>query len=78
MEKEIEKTVQTLIADNFKINATRSDDLFLLGLMPRDLVKVVCLVENEYNIQFSESELVQNKFNTIANIVSVINQHIRG
>lgn len=77
MEKEIEKAVKVLIAENFKVNIDKADNLYLLGLTPRDIVKLVYLVEGKYDIQFSEDELIQNEFNVITNIVSAIKQHMR-
>lgn len=76
MEKEIEKNVKVLIAENFKVNVDKADDLYLLGLMPRDVVKLVYLIEDKYSIQFSENELTQNKFNLVTNIVSAIKRHM--
>lgn len=75
-EKEIEKNVKAIIAGNFKLNVDRDDDLYLLGLKPRDVVRLVYLIEEKYDIQFGESELIQCKFNMISNIVSAIRQHM--
>ena len=73
MEKQLEKNIQTLIAEHFNVEVGKTDNLYLLGLMPRDIVKLVYLIESKFNIQFSESELTQVTFDSIVNIVSAIN-----
>lgn len=73
LEKQLEKNIQTLIAEHFNVEVGKTDNLYLLGLMPRDIVKLVYLIESKFNIQFSESELTQVTFDSIVNIVSAIN-----
>lgn len=75
-EKEVEKNVKAIIAGNFKLNVDKDDDLYLLGLKPRDVVRLVYLIEEKYDVQFGESELIECKFNIISNIVSAIKQHM--
>lgn len=77
MEKKIEKDVQALVMEHFNINADKEDNLYLLGIMPRDMVKLVYLLEDKYRIQFSESDLSHATFDSIQNLAVAVNQHIQ-
>lgn len=76
MEEQIEKDLKALISDNFNINADSADNLYLLGIMPRDMVKLVYLLEDKYGIRFIESDLLHDKFDSIHDLAVVVNQHI--
>lgn len=79
MEEQIKKELETLIVEQFNINldqVSATNNLYLLGMLPRDVVKLVLLVEDEFDIHFSEIELVENKFDTISGISFIISQHM--
>ena len=73
LEKQLENKIQTNNSEQISVEVGKTDNLYLLGLMPRDIVKLVYLIESKFNIRFSESELTQVTFDNIANIVSAIN-----
>lgn len=77
MEKQIEKELKALIFDHFNVNADNADNLYLLGIMPRDMVKMVYLLEDKYGIRFSESELSHDKIDNIHDLTVAVNQHIQ-
>lgn len=77
MEKQIEKDLRTLIYAHFNVNADNADNLYLLGIMPRDMVKLVYLLEDKYGIRFIESDLLHDKFDNIHNLAVAVNQHIQ-
>lgn len=77
LEKQIEKDVQALVIEQFNINADKEDNLYLLGIMPRDMVKLVYLLEDKYGIQFSESDLLHTTFDSIHNLAVAVNHHIQ-
>lgn len=77
METQIEKDVRSLVVKHFNINAGREDNLYLLGIMPRDIVKLVYLLEDKYGIQFSESDLLHTRFDNIHNLAMAVNQYIQ-
>lgn len=77
VEEQIEKELKALISDYFNINADSADNLYLLGIMPRDMVKLVYLLEDKYGIRFIESDLLHDKFDNIHDLAVVVNQHIQ-
>ncbi len=77
MEKQIETDVKALIIKHFNINADGEDNLYLLGIMPRDVLKLVYLLEGKYDIQFSETDLLHTRFDSIHALAATIDQHLQ-
>lgn len=76
LENQIEKDVKALVIEYFNINAGKDDNLYLLGIMPRDIVKMVYLLEDKYSIRFSENDLLHNRFDSIHALVVAVKQHL--
>ena len=77
MEGQIKHNLKKIILEQFNIDEGKVDNLYLLGLMPRDVLRLVLYIENEYDIHFTENELVENKFDSIENIALVVSKHIQ-
>ena len=80
MEGQIKHNLKKIILEQFNIDEDKLgkvDKLYLLGLMPRDVLRLVLYIENEYDIHFTENELVENKFDSIENIALVVSKHIQ-
>lgn len=78
MEKQIKRDVYTILKEQFGVNISvdeKIESLYLLGLMPRDLIRVVFIIENKYNFQFSKTELITTRFDSIDDIILTILQH---
>lgn len=76
LEKQIEKDVKSLFIEYFNINADEDDNLYLLGIMPRDIVKMVYLLEDKYSIRFSENDLLHTKFDSIHALAVAVKQYL--
>lgn len=79
LERQIRKEVETFMIEQFNVNVdkmSKNENFYLLGLNPRDVVKLVLWIENKYNIHFTETELVENKFDSIADVIFAIKQHL--
>lgn len=79
MKEHIKKSLIMLVVNQFGISkddVERTQSLYMLGLLPRDIVKLVLLVENEYEFQFSKEELVSRRFDNINDIIQLIDQHM--
>lgn len=78
MENNIEKELKGFLLECCGIdfrNVDKNDNLYLHGMMPRDMVKFVLFIENKYCIHFSENELVEKKFDTLGDIELAVIQH---
>lgn len=62
---------------NVKVSDVKKS-LFLpeIGLQPRDLVKLVTLIEDKYNFRFSESELSMDEFDCLGKLAAIIYTHL--
>ncbi len=76
MKDQVEKELKSLILEHFNANIDKTDSLYLSGLMPRDMVKLVYLLESKYGIHFSEKELIEIKLDKFQDLVQAINYHI--
>ena len=79
MEEQIRKDIEAFMIEHCSINVNKIDEtsnFYLLGIMPRDVVKLVLLIEDKYSIHFSEKELVRNRFDSIADIILTIKQYM--
>lgn len=76
MKNQVEKELKSFILEHFNVNFDKTDSLYLSGLMPRDMVKLVYLLESKYGIHFSEKELIETKFDKFQDLVQVIEYHI--
>ena len=77
--QDILQELNSILLDNFNVkNFDSQKSLFSsdIGLYPRDLVKLVMLVEHKYNIQFSETELSGDRFDCLEEIASIICMHL--
>lgn len=46
MKDQVEKELKSLILEHFNANIDKTDSLYLSGLMPRDMVKLVyCIID---------------------------------
>jgi len=43
-----------------------------IGMKPRDLLYLFCDIENEFGIQIPQEAIITGKFDTLANIVEII------
>lgn len=79
MEEQIKKEIESFMVEQFNINVDKigeNDNFYLLGMKPRDVVNLVFMLEEKYNIHFSEAELAENKFDSITNIILTIKRHM--
>lgn len=77
--QEILRELNNLVYEHFDMAvANAHQSLFSpdIGLQPRDLVKLVILVENKYNIIFSESELNKDEFDCLEEIAAIVYMHL--
>ncbi|WP_252216646.1 peptide maturation system acyl carrier-related protein [Clostridium sp. CMCC3677] len=60
---------------NNELNINIDDNLLgnKFGLAPRDLYYLLCDIEKEFDITISEDDIDNIKFNTISNIIKIIN-----
>ncbi len=78
-EQEILQGLNDLVYEHFCVKVTDTKkSLFSpnIGLYPRDLVKLVILLENKYSIRFSEEELNKDEFDCLEVIASLIYMHL--
>lgn len=47
MKNQVEKELKSFILEHFNVNFDKTDSLYLSGLMPRDMVKLVYLLESK-------------------------------
>ncbi len=47
-----------------------------IGLLPRDLMKLISLIEKKYNIRIEENEIVNNRLDYLENLVDVLEQQL--
>lgn len=79
LEEKIKQNLRKIILEQFNISGDKLEEvenLYLLGLMPRDVVRLILQIENEYDIHFTEAELAENRFDSIADITLAVSKHI--
>ncbi|GFI22989.1 acyl carrier protein [Lachnospiraceae bacterium] len=79
MEDQIKQNLKKYIVEQFDISEEKlekEENLYLLGMMPRDVVRLILEIEKEYGIHFTETELADNKLDSISNIVLAIRKHV--
>lgn len=78
MTEQIPEKLELLLTEHFGINMPKdkNENLYLLGMMPRDMLKLVVMIESEFGFQFSEQELLENKFDSFEKLVKLISNHV--
>lgn len=79
MEEQIKRDLYTVLKEQFGVKISvgeKIESLYLLGLMPRDLIRVVFIIENKYNFKFSKTELITTRFDSIDDIILTTLQHL--
>lgn len=78
MTEQIPEKLELLLTEHFGINMPKdkNENLYLLGMMPRDMLKLVVMIESEFGLQFSEQELLENKFDSFEKLVKLISNHV--
>lgn len=64
---------------NNEININIYDNLLgnKFKLAPRDLFYLLCYIEKEFDITISEDDINNIQFNTISNIIKIINKELQ-
>ena len=64
---------------NNELNINSDDNLLGIKfkLAPRDLIYLLYDVEREFNITISDDDIDNSEFNTIGNIVKIINKELK-
>ena len=72
-----------LIDNNFMVSLDvlrEKQDCSLLspkiGLQPRDLMMLILLIEEKFNIKIKENEIVYNRLDFLVNLVDVLEQQL--
>ncbi|MBD5543065.1 MAG: hypothetical protein HDR01_02150 [Lachnospiraceae bacterium] len=71
--------LKSLVYENFGIeifDISKSLFSFDIGFVPRDLVKLVMLIEHKFNVKFSESELGRDEFDCLEEMSAIIYAHL--
>lgn len=71
--------LKSLVYENFGIeifDISKSLFSFDIGFAPRDLVKLVMLIEHKFNVRFSESELGRDEFDCLEEMSAIIYAHL--
>lgn len=83
MKKQLMDDLKLLLHNNFMITLDVLDNkpnCSLLspkiGLLPRDLIKLISLIEKKYNIRIEENEIVNNRLDYLENLVNVLEQQL--
>lgn len=78
-EEFIREKLLDILADRFKVNMDKKEgiyDLNLLGksikMTPSDLIGLFLDIEKQFNITFSEEDIIKGRFKTINSITQVI------
>lgn len=64
---------------NNELNINSDDNLLgnKFRLVARDLFYLLCYIEKEFDITISEDDINDIKFNTISNIIKIINKELQ-
>jgi acyl carrier protein len=84
MAEQIMEELKLLIYGNFEMSQNvlnEKEALSLLspqiGLMPRDLLVLMTLIEEKYNIRVDENEIVNARLDYLKNLVHVLEQRLK-
>lgn len=79
MEDQIKQNLKKYIVEQFNVSEDKlekEENLYLLGMMPRDVVRLILQIENEYGIHFTETELADDKLDSISDITLAVRKHM--
>ncbi len=83
MKEQIPNDLILLIHNNFMVSLDvlrEKQDCSLLspqiGLQPRDLMMLILLIEEKFNIKIKENEIVNNRLDFLVNLVDVLEQQL--
>ncbi len=83
MKEQIPDDLILLIHNNFMVSLDvlrEKQDCSLLspqiGLQPRDLMMLILLIEEKFNIKIKENEIVNNRLDFLVNLVDVLEQQL--
>lgn len=79
MKKNVEKYLIKELKKHLQINSdfTSNQNLFDLGLDSLSLITLIIDIEDTYQFEFNESDMILEKFSTIANISKLINSYLK-
>lgn len=73
IEKRVRNTVSATLAGAVDVDAMDStDDLFGAGMTSHQTVQVMLGIEYEFDIEFTDDDLVKSTFSTIASMVRAV------
>lgn len=76
---QIKQNLKKYIVEQFNISEEsleKEENLYLLGMMPRDVVRLILQIEKEYGIHFTETELADDKLDNISDIALAVRKHM--
>ena len=83
MKEQIPDDLILLIHNNFMVSLDvlrEKQDCSLLspqiGLQPRDLMMLILLIEEKFNIKIKENEIVNNRLDFLVNLLDVLEQQL--
>lgn len=79
MNENIEKYLVNELKKYLQINSniTSNQNLFDLGLDSLSLISLIIDIENIYKFEFNESDMILEKFSTIADIGKLIDSYLK-
>ena len=82
MNSDIEKRIRCIISNHIDIsvpidNVGPDDDLTDIGLNSISYIKLVVLLEKEFDFEFNDNELNVEKYKTISSVVNAIESHLK-
>lgn len=76
-EKKIRQIIEKELSTDLKDTAI--DDMLLEGAIGVDSIssiRIIVALENEFNIEFDDEELLESTFSSLKNLVSIVNRHL--
>lgn len=84
MNEQAMEEIKVLINKNFDVpldilNESKNISLLSskIGLLPRDLLKLIVLLEEEYSIKITENEIIGTRVDYLKNLVRIIEQKLK-
>lgn len=74
MDKFVKDTITEVIGKTLQ----NDEDLFLAGLDSLGVLKIISLIENEYNIEIDDNELEIDNLKTINSILNMVKKYVWG